>query len=55
MSRSDLLGLRWNDIDLHAVTVSVNRALAAVAYELHEARGKTRKSPPHRLDPTTVA
>jgi integrase len=53
--RSELLGLRWDDVDLRAATISVNRGLVAVAYEVHESRGKTRNS--RRcidLDPTTV-
>jgi integrase len=40
MRRSELLGLRWDDIDLNMATISVNRGLVAVAYELHESRGK---------------
>ncbi|HKZ25894.1 MAG TPA: helix-turn-helix domain-containing protein [Acidimicrobiia bacterium] len=55
MRRSELLGLRWDDVDLEKATVSINRGLVAVAYELHELRGKTRNS--RRLidlDPTTV-
>src|SRR6266536_3500991 len=56
MRRSELLGLRWDDIDLDAATLSVNRGLVAVAYQLHETRGKTRTT--RRtidLDATTVA
>jgi len=54
--RSELLGLRWDDIDLTAATVSVNRGLVAVAYEVHESRGKTRNSRRRiDLDATTVA
>jgi integrase len=55
MRRSELLGLRWDDVDLKKARVSVNRGLVAVAYELRESRGKTRNS--RRaidLDPTTV-
>lgn len=53
--RSELLGLRWDDIDLEAATMSINRGLVAVAYELHESRGKTRNSRRRiDLDPTTV-
>ncbi len=56
MRRSELLGLRWDDIDLTAGTMSINRGLVAVAYELHESRGKTRNSRRRiDLDPTTVA
>jgi integrase len=54
--RSELLGLQWNDLDLNAGTMSVNRGIVAVAYELHESRGKTRNSRRRiDLDPTTVA
>jgi len=42
MRRGELLGLRWNDIDIHEQRLSVNRALISVGYELHESRGKTR-------------
>jgi len=55
MRRSELLGLRWDDVDFKKARVSVNRGLVAVAYELHESRGKTPNS--RRaidLDPTTI-
>jgi integrase len=55
MRRSELLGLRWSDIDLDAGTLSINRGLVAVGYDLHESRGKTRNSRRRiDLDPTTV-
>lgn len=55
MRRSELLGLRWSDIDLEAATLSINRGLVAVGYDLHESRGKTRNSRRRiDLDPTTV-
>jgi integrase len=44
MRRSELLGLRWEDVDLKRARVSINRGLVAVAYELHESRGKTPNS-----------
>ena len=44
MRRGELLGLRWGDIDTTGGHLSVNRSLIAVAYELHETRGKTRNS-----------
>jgi len=53
--RSELLGLRRGDIDLDAATLSINRGLVAIGYELHESRGKTSNS--RRcidLGPTTV-
>lgn len=55
MRRSELLGLRWDDIDLKNMRLSVNRGLVAVAYELHESRGTAPNS--RRaidLDPTTI-
>jgi integrase len=53
--RSELLGLRWTDLDIKRARLSVNRGLVAVGYELHESRGKTKNS--RRcidLDPTTI-
>jgi integrase len=44
MRRGELLGLRWGEIDFAARSLSVNRALISVAYELHETPGKTRSS-----------
>ncbi len=55
LRRSELLGLKWDDIDLSGATVSINRGLVSVGYELHVSRGKTSNS--RRLiniDPTTV-
>lgn len=65
MRRSELLGLRWTDLDIDAATISVNRGLIAVAYEVHEetnlatrpgvSRGKTRNARRRiDLDPTTI-
>ena len=54
--RSELLGLSWDDIDLRAATLSVNRGLVAVGYELHESPGKTDNARRRiDVDPTTVA
>lgn len=44
MRRGELLGLRWEDVDLVGGSLSINRSLVSVAYELHESRGKTRSS-----------
>ena len=55
MRRSELLGLRWDDFDAKAATLSINRGLVAVDYELHETRGKTANARRRiDLDPTTV-
>lgn len=56
LRRSELLGLKWDDVDLDAATLSINRGLVSIGYELHESRGKTSNS--RRaidLDATTVA
>jgi integrase len=55
LRRSELLGLRWTDIDFPSATVSINRGLVAIGYELHESRGKTDNSRRRiDLDPTTI-
>lgn len=55
MRRSELLGLRWDDFNAEAATLSINRGLVAVDYELHETRGKTANARRRiDLDPTTV-
>jgi len=47
--------LRWDDFDAKAATLSINRRLVAVDYELHETRGKTANARRRiDLDPTTV-
>jgi integrase len=56
LRRSELLGLRWEDLDLDKARLSVNRGLLAIGYELHESRGKTANA--RRcidLDATTVS
>lgn len=55
MRRNELLGLRWDDYDPAKATLSINRGLVAVGYDVHETRGKTRNA--RRcidLDPTTI-
>jgi integrase len=42
--RSELLGLRWGDVDLGAGRLSIIRALVSVGYVLHDSPGKTRMS-----------
>ena len=41
MRRNELLGLKWDDYDDQAATISINRGPVSVDYELHETRGKT--------------
>ncbi|MEA1902871.1 MAG: tyrosine-type recombinase/integrase [Actinomycetota bacterium] len=55
LRRSELLGLQWKDVDLEKATLSINRGLVSVGYDVHESRGKTSNS--RRaidLDATTV-
>jgi integrase len=55
MRRGELLGLRWEDFDEGAATLTVNRGLVAIDYEVHETRGKTPNARRRiDLDPTTV-
>jgi integrase len=55
-ARNELLGLRWNDFDPTKATLSINRGLVAIGYDVHETRGKTRNARRRiDLDPTTVA
>lgn len=44
MRRSELLGLRWADLNVSKARLSINRGLVAVGYELHETPGKTRNA-----------
>lgn len=56
MRRNELLGLCWDDLDGAKATVSINRGLVAIGYDLHETRGKTANARRRiDLDPTTIA
>lgn len=55
MRRNEVLGLQWDDFDPKKRTLSVNRGIVDVGYEIRQTRGKTRRS--RRLvdlDSTTV-
>ena len=55
MRRNELLGLRWDDYDHTAATISMNRGLVAVEYELQETRDKTTNARRRiDLDATTI-
>jgi integrase len=55
MRRNELLGLRWDDFDAAKATLSINRGLIAIGYDLHETRGKTPNARRRiDLDPTTI-
>ena len=56
MRRNELLGLGWDDLDATKATLSINRGLVAIGYDLHETRGKTANARRRiDLDPTTIA
>jgi len=56
LRRGELLGLRWGDYDERAATISINRGLIAIDYEVHETRGKTPNARRRiDLDPTTLS
>ena len=44
MRRSEVLGLKWEDIDFKRQRLSLNRGLVAIGYEVHQSRGKTRNA-----------
>jgi integrase len=54
--RSELLGLKWRDIDFDKHTMSINRALLSIGYhKTCESRGKTARSRRHiDLGPETL-
>lgn len=55
MRRGELLGLRWDDVDLDAGQVSVRRALVAAGYDVHEGEPKSGRARTVAVDPDTVA
>ena len=56
MRRNEVLGLKWGDIDFNKKTISLNRGLVAIGYEVHQTRGKTRNARrPIDLDTTTLS
>jgi integrase len=55
MRRSEVLGLKWPDIDFNTKRLHLNRGLVAVGYEVQQTRGKTKSSRRSiDLDPTTL-
>lgn len=44
MRRGELLGLRWDDVDLEEARLSVRRSLVAVSYKVHVSEPKTARS-----------
>ena len=56
MRRSEVLGIKWEDIDFKRQRLSLNRVLVAIGYEVHQSRGKTRNARrPIDLDNTTLS
>ena len=56
MRRGEVLGLRWQDVDLEAGRLSVAQGLVTVGYEVQFSTPKTKRSRRRvELDPDTVA
>ncbi len=56
MRRSEVLGLKWSDIDWTKSRISVDRGLVSVGYERQVTRCKTENSRRQvELDQTTLA
>lgn len=54
LRRGELLGLRWEDIDLEAGVVSVRRARVAAGYDVHEGEPKSGRARTVDIDDATV-
>ena len=54
MRRGEVLGLRWQDVDLDARRVSVRHTITVVGYEITESTPKTHQSRTIDLDSATV-
>ncbi len=48
MRRSELLGLRWHDLNTKRARLSINRGLVSVGYELRESRARAETPPARR-------
>lgn len=55
MRRGELLGLRWEDVDIEAASLSVRRALVAVGYQVVVSQTKTDRARVISPDPGTTA
>jgi integrase len=55
MRRGELLGLRWEDLDLEAGTLAIRRALVVVGYEVVVSQTKTDRARVIALDAGMVA
>lgn len=55
MRRGELVGLRWNDVDLDAGQVAVRRARTAVNYTAVEGTPKSKRARTVAIDPGAVA
>jgi integrase len=54
MRRAEILGLRWQDLDLDACRLAVRQTLVAVGYEIVKSSPKTHQARTIDLDPITV-
>ena len=55
LRRSELLALRWDDVDLEHGQVAVRRGVVAAGYEVHEGEPKSGRARTVALDPEMVA
>jgi integrase len=55
LRRSELLGLRWADIDLDGAIIAVRRGRVAAGYEVHEGEPKSGRARTVALDAETIA
>jgi integrase len=54
MRRAEILGLRWQDLDLEAGRLAVRQTVTAVGYEIVKGSPKTHQARTIDLDPITV-
>jgi integrase len=54
MRRGEVLGLRWQDVDLDARRLAVRHTITVVGYEIKESTPKNHQARTIDLDPGTV-
>src|SRR5581483_1176200 len=54
MRRGEVLGLRWQDIDVSARRLAVRHTFVSIAYEIKDSTPKTHQARVVDLDPVTI-